>query len=563
MPSKKFEKKPTPEKEPIKEPEEGLQSEEVVVEFDRETDLIKQQKAELEQQIAQREKAQQENIENPVIREEDYNALIEKDITEMRTHVDGLDEEIQRRGPTPEEENLEQEIQGINGQIAQREKAKQENLASHTVPSSITEGIDHDIRELETQKREKLQELQDKKLERIKKYQQETKQEEPEDKEEAEEEPKKEDEKGEQKEKEKAEQEPEINALEQEVEQRRKEIERLQESGIDESEIENREKELEELLKKRQELAEQATGRNLNEETRSELKEEYGERYRRISQRDYIREQLAKIGERRRTRSLRKQWEELPTKQQKHIYGNFEGFVKALEEKRRENQQRTGENLPRDVFCALLNSGYRPQEIKKTGLFRKKIVIPRQGGKPLRMSVKGFRQFVAYHETRIREGRREKARETWERARARAKKAEAGKTDAKIREIADSDDSSEYRDLAQEYMDEREELQKKEEPQEAQKEPEEEKTPEELKKEARERRDKRLEKLEAWKKNVEKNFGITNLEYYSTRQKSSPELAKLAVALQKKQEEINQEYENTQEQREQNIPAIIEELDQI
>ncbi len=562
MPSKKSEKKPTPEKEPIKEQEEGLQPEEVVIEFDRETDSIRQQQTELERQIVQREKAQQENIESPIIQEERYRALIEKDITEMRTHVDRLDEEIQRRGPTPEEENLEQEIQDIDRQITQYEKTKQENLANPTLPSSITEKIDHDIEESEKQKQEKLQELQDKKLERIKKYQQETKQEEPEESEEPEEkkEPEEEPKKEKKEEKRETEQESKTNALEIEVEQRRKEIEGLQESGADESEIENREKELEELLKKRQELAEKATDRNLDEETRKELKDEYGERYRRISKKDYIREQLTRIGERRRTRSFKKQWEELPTKQQKHIYGNFEEFVKALEEKRRENQQRTGEDLPRDVFCALLNSGYRPQEIKKVGLFRKKIVIPRQGGKPLRMSVEKFRQFVTYNETRIRERRIEKARETWERARTRAKKAEAGKIETKIQEIADS---SEYRDLSQEYMDEREELQKKEEPQEVEEELEEEKTSEELGKEARERRDKRLEKLEAWKKNVENKFGIAKLEYYSARQKSSPELAKLAVALQKKQEEINQEYESMQEQQKQNTPAIIEELEQI
>ncbi len=359
---------------------------------------------------------------------------------------------------------------------------------------------------------------------------------------------------------------PESDPLQQRLELLTIQIQEMKEKGASREQIREKTEEIRELLDRRKELAEKITDRNLEEEARQELKQEHGARYRTVRKKDYIKEKLETITEKRREASYKKRWQELPRKQQRHIYGNFEEFVDQMNERRKETQQEIGLEISEDIFCAMLNLGYKPEDIKKKGLFRKKIAIPRRGEKPLKVSAVRLREIIEHSKKKIAKGREERAEELFLKARHRARREKGKLIEERIKEVVSSPEEGEkYRELAEDYIKEKEE-EKEEKAEERTKEsstetePKEEKEQEiveeteqeaeksldQSREEAKERYKRQLESLRTWKREVETEFEIDDLENYTGLLKGiifKRELRELAKAWKKKTEEIEKALE--------------------
>jgi len=242
-----------------------------------------------------------------------------------------------------------------------------------------------------------------------------------------------------------------LHVLEQKARRIQGELARLRKEGADEAEIKQKEREVERLFEARHEIAAVVTGRNLNREASREMQEEYGDRYRRISKEDYVRgkfdDEVEKRARRRREKTLQSEWEKL-SEEQRQQYGNdSERFAAEMDARRGAVGAEVGADIPEDVYYYLLAKGYRPQDIRRGGLFGRKIEVARGDEKPVRMSEKEFEEFIRKEEAEMRSRRHAIARRNlearWERAHQRAKEIKRKKIEARIRELSESPEKAE------------------------------------------------------------------------------------------------------------------------
>jgi len=176
-PTKEEQEKTTPQATAEAAPEkQEITAEQIVAEFEEQTNNLKEQYAALERRIKIAQEQKETNLKMsyrlPTV--EQINAKIDADIAQLTAEKEKIANEINERGPNAQEQSLQQDIEKINEQIARLEKTQEQNQGleniGRSVPAVITERLKQDIEALRKQKEAKQQELEKKKLERILNY---------------------------------------------------------------------------------------------------------------------------------------------------------------------------------------------------------------------------------------------------------------------------------------------------------------------------------------------------------------------------------------------------------
>lgn len=153
-----------PEQLPEQKPPESI-----IEEFETATAAMKGQEEGLTAQIRDKEELKELNEQMRIAGLEKVNQAIDRDVTALEQQRQGIQEEIAARNPPESENDLQAEIQNIEGSIGDLQRRKEEGEKMR-VPTAIIAAIESDISKREEQKRAITGQLKGMKLKRIQEY---------------------------------------------------------------------------------------------------------------------------------------------------------------------------------------------------------------------------------------------------------------------------------------------------------------------------------------------------------------------------------------------------------